>query len=74
MKDAQAASVTFQATKDLLERVDQHAERLGARGVRVSRSDAIRNAIERGLQEYERRSGTVRGETGSASPKTRRGE
>lgn len=66
------ASVTLQVPVALLKRVDEHAERLGAKGVRVSRSDAIRNALDRGLTEAERRAGVTRGESNASSPRTKR--
>jgi hypothetical protein len=75
MVDKQAtSSFTLQIPDETLDRVDKHAERLGARGVKISRAEALRNALDRGLSEAERRSGTTRGETGAATPKTRRGE
>ena len=67
-------TVGVRLDEQMRKRLDEHAERLAAKGVRVSRSDAIRNALDRGLSQAERRAGTTRGETGSATPKTRRGE
>ena len=56
-------------------RIDRHRERLEEPGTRPTRSDALRNIVERGLDEIERRQrkvGVTRGETGASAPKTKR--
>jgi metal-responsive CopG/Arc/MetJ family transcriptional regulator len=72
MTDKQSSSVTLQMPDELLSRVDEHAERLGQQGFKVTRSDAIRNALDRGLREAERKVGVTRGERDGSSPKTKR--
>ena len=58
-----ASRITLDLENELIERVDRHTERLGARGVKVTRTDAIRNALDRGLAEAERRAGPQRGDS-----------
>ena len=58
-----ASRITLDLENELIERVDRHTERLGARGVKVTRTDAIRNALDRGLAEAERRAGIQRGDS-----------
>lgn len=72
MKDEQEASVTLILPGDMLKRVEEHVSRMGTKGVKVTRSDAIRNALDRGLSEAERRAGVTRGESIATSSKTKR--
>ena len=58
-----ASRITLDLENELIERVDRHTERLGARGVKVTRTDAIRHALDRGLAEAERRAGPQRGDS-----------
>jgi hypothetical protein len=73
MKESET-TVAARFDEKTVERIDRHRERLVAPGTKPTRSDALRNLVEKGLNEAERRSGVTRGETSSSTPKTRRGE
>lgn len=47
--------INFRASKDQIDRIDAHLAKLQAQmpGVQMTRSDAIRDLVERGLKESE---------------------
>lgn len=47
-------TVAARVDERTLKRIDAHRERLGAPGTKPTRSDAVRNLVDRGLNEAER--------------------